>query len=205
MNKLRGMRCYIAGGIDRISDGGQGWRDWITPQLQKYGVIPINPCKKPIDIGFEDMENREYRQQLLKDGRYDEMAENMRTIRVVDLRLIDISDFLIVYFDTEQQLCGTFEEVFWANRLKRPVLLYCPQGIKNVYHWMWGVLPYKFFFEKWDDLFTYLEGIDNGTDTNHMKRWTWLNYDELTPQLRPATQTINGQTCLDLTRKVDIN
>ena len=181
MHRLRGMRCYIAGSMDRVADGGKEWRDWITPKLQKFGIVTLNPCKKPIDIGVESIENREYRQQLIDNKDYDTLSKAMKIIRITDLRMVDISDFLIVNFNTEQFMCGTLEEVLWSNRMKRPVLLYCPQGIKNMYHWMFGVLPYQHFFETWDDLFSYLSDIDSGKNTEHLKRWIFFSYDKLTP------------------------
>lgn len=42
----------------------------------------------------------------------------MKVIRSVDLRLVDISDFMIVNLDLETHPCGTLEEIFWANRQK---------------------------------------------------------------------------------------
>lgn len=189
MNKLAGSRAYIGGSMDRVADGGVGWRNWIIPKLHQLKIVVLNPCDKPIDIGDESIENRQYRQQLIDDKNYDKMSQQMKTIRSVDLRMVDLSDFLIVNFDTDQQLCGTLEEVFWANRLKRPILLYCPRGINKIYHWMWGVLPHQLFFEQWDDLFSYLNDIDSGKNTEHLKRWMWFDYDKLTPQLTPPKPT----------------
>ena len=183
MGKLRGMRFYGAGPMDRAPDGGKNWREWITPKLHELGITFINPCNKPINIGSETIEDRQYRQELLEQLRYDEFSREMKTLRVVDLRCVDISDALIVYFDTEQFMCGTMEEIFLANRQKKPILLYCPRGINQIYHWMWGVLPSQMFFEKWDDLFSYLNDIDSGKNTEHLKRWMWFDYDKLTPPI----------------------
>ena len=100
MHRLRGMRCYTAGSMDRVSSQmSNDWRDFVTEKLNNFGVTTLNPCKKPIDIGNESMENRQYRQQLINEGKYDEIAKQMRTIRVIDLRMVDLSDFLIVNFE----------------------------------------------------------------------------------------------------------
>ena len=38
MSKLKGMRTYLAGAMDRVPDGGTGWRNRITPMLKSLGV-----------------------------------------------------------------------------------------------------------------------------------------------------------------------
>ena len=45
--KLGGMRTYLAGAMDRVDDGGVGWRNEITPELEALGVTVLNPCDKP--------------------------------------------------------------------------------------------------------------------------------------------------------------
>ena len=73
MNRLKGMRTYLAGAMDRVPDGGAGWRDKITPLLKKMGVVVLNPCDKPSEIGKEDEgtrgngKNRDREQGTRKD------------------------------------------------------------------------------------------------------------------------------------------
>ena len=54
------MRTYLAGAMDRVPDGGAGWRDKITPLLERMGVVVLNPCDKPSEIGKEDEGTREH-------------------------------------------------------------------------------------------------------------------------------------------------
>lgn len=58
MNRLRGMRTYLCGAMDRVPDGGVGWRDSITPFLEDKGIVVLNPCDKPIEVGIEDSQTR---------------------------------------------------------------------------------------------------------------------------------------------------
>ncbi len=51
MNRLDGMRTYLAGAMDRVPDGGVGWRNRITPMLKSLGVTVFDPCDKPIVVG----------------------------------------------------------------------------------------------------------------------------------------------------------
>jgi len=55
----------------------------------------------------------------------------MKQIRPVDLRMVDICDFLVVNLDLQVHACGTYEELFWANRMKKPVLIRIEQGIEH--------------------------------------------------------------------------
>ena len=41
------MRFYLAGGSDRASDGGVGWRDAATKYLATLGHTTLDPTKKP--------------------------------------------------------------------------------------------------------------------------------------------------------------
>ena len=47
----------------------------------------------------------------------------MKQIRPVDLRMVDICDFLIVNLDLEVHATGTYEELYWANRCIKPILV----------------------------------------------------------------------------------
>ena len=59
MNNLKNMRTYLAGAMDRVPDGGIGWRNAITPMLQELSVSVINPCDKPIESAKEGPTTRQ--------------------------------------------------------------------------------------------------------------------------------------------------
>ena len=71
MNRLNGMRTYLAGAMDRVKDGGVGWRKNITPLLKQMGVTVLDPCDKPIEIGIEDESSREIIDSYKKNGQFD--------------------------------------------------------------------------------------------------------------------------------------
>lgn len=179
--KLFGMRCYLIGAMDRVADSGVAWRENITPFLRRKGVVVLNPCDKPIKIGHENAEDR-VRRRTLKDAKdWDALQKEIRLLRVVDLRMVDMSDFLVCNLDTEVHACGTYEELFWANRLKRPVAIHCEQGKAGIPDWLFGVFPHQFFFDTWNDLNGYLVNVDQGI-ADHHKRWMFFDYGRLTPE-----------------------
>lgn len=181
MNRLRGMRCYLIGAMDRVPDGGAPWRDNISCFLRGMDIIVLNPCDKPITIGYEKPEDRDRINDLKRNGRYDEVAEEIRLLRVVDLRMVDMSDFIICNLDISVHATGTYEEMFWANRLKRPILIHCEQGKSNVPNWLFGVLPHEFFFSNWSELQEYILNVNSSVETpKHYKRWMFFDYNRLT-------------------------
>jgi nucleoside 2-deoxyribosyltransferase len=117
--------------MDRVPDRGATWRDNITPFLEEMGSIVFNPITKPTNTGLEDSDSHTVKTKLKRTERYDELAEMMKVIRRVDLRLVDISDFLVVNLNLDIHPCGTYEEIFWANRQKKPIIIHMEQGKIN--------------------------------------------------------------------------
>ena len=86
MNRLKGMRTYLAGAMDRGPDGGAGWRDKIKPLLERMGVIVLNPCDKPSEIGKEDKHTRDHIERLKVEGKFQQIRDEYGVIRTLDLR-----------------------------------------------------------------------------------------------------------------------
>jgi nucleoside 2-deoxyribosyltransferase len=174
INKLKNQRCYLAGAMDRVADRGATWRDNISPFLESLGIVVFNPLKKPSNIGQEDHNVATYKKHLKNHKKYDELSAIMKTIRAVDLRMVDISDFLIVNLDLDVHPCGTLEEIFWANRQKKPILIHMEQGKQNAPDWLFGTIPHKFIFDCWKDIQQYLLDINtNKIDT--IDRWCFFD------------------------------
>lgn len=182
MGKLYGSRVYLAGAMDRVQDNGTGWRQALIPFCCDRGIVMLNPCDKPIEIGLEGIEDKKRRRSLKTRHRWQTLSGEVKLLRVVDLRMVDSADFIICNLDTEVHACGTYEELFWANRMKRPILIHCEQGIEGVPDWLFGTLPYKLFFDSWDKLKRYVARVDDGKDDDHLKRWLFFDYSRLTPE-----------------------
>ena len=175
MNRLKNQRVYLVGAMDRVPDRGVTWRENITPFLEELGVTVFNPISKPASVGLEDNDSYKIKTNLKSNQRYDEFALMMRTIRNVDLRMVDISDFLIVNLNLDHYACGTWEELFLCNRSKKPILVHIEQGKQNTPDWLFGTLPHQWFFSSWDELKDYLLHIhiDESIDTKN--RWQFFN------------------------------
>lgn len=182
MNRLWGTRVYLAGPMDRVPDGGVIWREKLTPILQERGIVVLNPADKPIDKGFEGISSRKKREELIENGYYDEAAAQIKLLRIIDLRMVDLADFLIVYLDPDSHMCGTYNELFDANKCKKPILIMVEGGKNKVPHWLLGTIPHQMIFGSWDDLLEYVEHVDVDEDVDHYRRWTWFKYDQMLPK-----------------------
>ena len=180
MNRLNGMRTYLCGAMDRVPDGGIGWRDTITPSLKEKGIVVLNPCNKPVDVGVEDGKTRLVIDKYKNDGEFKKIREKYAVIRTLDLRCVDISDFIIASIDVDVHACGTYEEITLANSQKKPVLVLCQQGKEYAPNWLFFMLPHQHIFGSMEDLISYLNHVDTYEDEiEHHKRWLFFDQERL--------------------------
>jgi nucleoside 2-deoxyribosyltransferase len=175
MGRLYLNRVYLAGPMDRALDGGMQWRQELTPWLNSRGIVVLDPTNKPCDIGIETPESRKYRRDAMAQGNIQPMLDD-KPVRQVDLRMVDISDFLIVNMDMEQRPAGTMEEIMLANREKKPVLLMCPKGKYTAPDWLYWTFPPQFFFSSWDEIKEYIDYINDAQldEVDTLKRWVFF-------------------------------
>jgi len=178
-NRLRGTRTYLVGAMDRVPDAGAGWRERITPPLVERGITVLNPCQKPIDVGVEDDDAREKIEVYKQSGQFERIKEEFGVIRTVDLRCVDVSDFIIASVDLDVHACGTYEEITTANNQKKPVLVWCQQGKHNIPNWLFFMLPHQHIFGDLDGLMEYVQHVDTCPDAvDHHKRWFFFDRNE---------------------------
>ncbi len=175
MNRLNNQRVYLAGAIDRVPDRGAGWREDITPFLKNKGVVVFNPLNKPTEVGAENESTHELKGKLKSEGRYEELSSMMKVIRSTDLRLVDISDFLVVNLDINTHPCGTLEEIFWANRQKKPILVHVEQGKQHAPDWLFGTIPHEMIFSSWEEIKEHLHQIDTSPSIDTQGRWYFFS------------------------------
>jgi len=174
-DRLYNTRCYLAGAMDRVVDGGVVWRENITEILDTMHVIVLDPCKKPIDIGGETIDDRNHHNNLKRLGHYAELQKTMKVIRATDLRMVDISDFIVLNVDIDVHMCGSYEELTLANRQKKPIIVHVEQGKRSAPNWMFGMIPHEHIFGTWKDLISYLHCINSAETINNLKRWMFFN------------------------------
>ena len=162
------------------SNGGIDWRQYAKKKLWELELGVIDPTDSPL-LDSENLETPEKRQQVLewkKSGEYDKVKQHYKTICLADIRLVELSNFLICYLDITQYPCGTYDETFFAASQKKPVLIVCPHRKSEVPNWLWGRLKHELFFQSIDECIEYLKRVDEGLEPT-LNRWVFFNYDKL--------------------------
>lgn len=175
-NRLRYNRGYLCGAMDAANDNGVGWRQNLQNELEDLEIIWLDPTRKPIERCPEDMETKQYLQTSKRLHNYEAVANTMRLIRSIDLRMTDISDFLVVNIDLKVFSCGTWEELFNANREKKPIILRVEQGKEMCPNWIYGVLPHEMIFSTWAEVHAYLRHVAYDPIIETFKRWNFFDF-----------------------------
>jgi len=172
-NLLHKTRVYLVGQMQYMD--GSSWRDTVSKSLSDIGVVVFNPYNHPfVNSTKEDNDARTKLGQLIKDKNYDEVTDVVKKIRAEDLRCVDLCDFIFCYINPKYNTCGTWEELFWANRMKKPIFL-CIEGGKDACPlWMYGVLPHKYIYSSIDDALTVIHDINLGNKVLDSDRWRLL-------------------------------
>jgi nucleoside 2-deoxyribosyltransferase len=171
MGLLKNHSVYLCGPIETCKDFGHGWRDRLTPILNQMGIEVLDPLRC-IAHEYNDSTYLKDRKVWKENGEYDKIAA-LKRIRSIDLRMVDKADFLICYLDTNEKMVGTLEEIFTANRSKKPCLVYAVNGMKSLNDWFYWTLPQEHFFEDETTLIDYVRDIDSGNKSH--KRFVLFN------------------------------
>ena len=161
--------------IDHADDDGVGWRKDMTAWLQERNVKVLDPCDKPIkDVRYKEIEG-EKMMDLKKNGRYFELSQRMKEIVHVDLRMTDISDFVIVYLDPKVGMFGTIHELITSLHQRKPTLVVIEGGKQHASNWLFGIMDYNFMFDSFDELKEFLHLIDTGAIEANLTRWVFFD------------------------------
>lgn len=180
MNRLRASACYLAGPMTSCDDLGTAWRQSITPELHKLGVVVLDPTDKPIEIGCENFGARQEMQQHRDAGRIEKVRDFMKVIRRVDLRCVDLASFIIVRLDGTDTM-GTYEEIAVAVKEQKPVLVWLDGTLNrnNVNPWLIAQVPTEYLFESQTELLDYLAEIDSCETHPTDRRWMLFDFAKL--------------------------
>lgn len=176
MNRLRKCRGYLCGPMDKVPDGGVVWRRRIQEDLQNIGIHWLDPCNKPCKMGVEDEASRELRHAKKAQGDWEWLANEMYPIRRIDIRMVDISDFLVVFLDLANSGFGTIAELTRANEQQKPIIVMQEGGKQNTPDWLFGMISPSMIFGNWGDLYEYLTCINECAFIKHEQRWLFFSW-----------------------------
>lgn len=132
---------YLSGPMDfvasREEEKRNGWRTRISQFLDQYGTRVFDPWEKPQVVGMphygkEDEFTVNKRDAWHYDGKEGdrtraELAAEFWPTLHIDLRMVDVSDFVIAYCPTNVYSVGTVHEIVVACTQHKPVLFVSPK------------------------------------------------------------------------------
>jgi nucleoside 2-deoxyribosyltransferase len=166
MNRLKNTRCYLAGAIEKVmdQDGGVAWREKLKLDLSCLGIQWLDPTDKPVDIAKETPESHRELQRRRSAGDIVGVQAMMYPICRIDLRMVDVADFLIVNIDPDVPTFGTHEEIGRAVLQNKPILVHLDGENAELPLWWYERIDPRLCFQNWGAMYNYL---------------TWLNTAEV--------------------------
>lgn len=171
--KLDGAVCYLSGPMGYADDGGVGWRKWYIDAVRKAGMKVgfLDPCNKPKELNNDYVGLEfEYCAKLKQEGRWEELTQLVNTFRHQDLRFIDNCDFVVVYINRKVHTCGTYDEIFMAERQQKPIFAIVEGGKKECPDWLFGAIRWQEMFDTFEESVNHLLKIHRGEVTMD-SRW----------------------------------
>ncbi len=135
---LEKTRSYLSGPMDfvgsRVIEKYLGWRAILTPILKAFSIRVLDPWNKPSIRGHSDYgkegiapNKNQYSADFWTNAATRARFERdfWETVHI-DLRMTDLSDFVVAFVPTNIYSVGTVHEIIVARLQRKPVLLISP-------------------------------------------------------------------------------
>lgn len=160
--------------MEYLEDSGKTWRSYIQEELRALNIKFFDPSQDNFIESLDEIDSKEKRLALMKDHNFDKIQKEMKFVRSYDLNLVDRSDFLVGHIIPKLASWGTAEELYTANRMKKPIFLSVDGGKEKTPLWLMGTLPHKYIYNDIDSIVKKIKSINSGETTIDSKRWRLL-------------------------------
>ncbi len=139
---LDGTWGYLSGPMEAVSDNGVEWRRKFIELVDDAGLAIdlIDPTDKPLDDESMIGENKALQIELQRQGRFLELRELVSDYRRQDLRYVDHSNFVVVLVNPDVHMCGTYDELFFAESQHKPLFFIVEGGLYRLPRWLFDVV-----------------------------------------------------------------
>lgn len=141
---LAGTRAYLSGPMDfvasREEEYKRGWRNRVKLFLQALGVTVFDPWTKPQVRGLHEYGREGVDTSGARAAWTFEDSDRGAEARArcsghfwetlhIDLRMVDVSDFVVAYCPTTVYSVGTPHEIILCRQQRKPVLFVSPRVV----------------------------------------------------------------------------
>jgi hypothetical protein len=192
--------CYLAGPMTFAPDIGVGWRRSLIKQSHQRGIglnflDPTNKIK-----GMKVQDEKELNDKYRREQKWDKLTDHVHAYRREDLRSVDYCDLLIINVDTDIHMCGSYDEVYNAEREHKPRLAIVKGGPAGAPDWLFDVVDWREMFPSVEACVDYLDRINSG-EVELDDRWVLIrrhirynvNDDEIMLQKARKAMELLGQ------------
>jgi nucleoside 2-deoxyribosyltransferase len=166
-------RVYLAGNVE-FTKNAFDWRENLALELKGFGISVLNPTKPCFcDQLKEDVETTATLDKMRDSGNFKPLQKFMKEVVRRDLRLIDISDFVIFRIEPSKPTFGTVHELIVALDQRKPCLIII-EDKKKLPRWLFGIVDLDLVFESSQLLVGYLKKIHSGKIKINEKYWRFL-------------------------------
>lgn len=164
-DKLKGAVLYLSGPINYSKDDGIGWRQEFIKSCNNEGLkfTYFDPTNKPPGLLGQEVGFEKQKAKRLKEGnRWTELHRYVKNYIRIDLRLVDLSDIVVVFCDTDTFMTGSWHEMFLSLGQKKPTFLICKKGKKDAPDWIFGLMDHKYIFNSVEECVYHLKKLNSG-------------------------------------------
>jgi len=174
MGILKNTNCYLVGNIEYTQDA-YSWRTMISRELAAMGVKSLDPNKDNfINQTSENEDDRKRLKDARSRGEWAFVHDYMKKVIRRDLRMVDLSTFIVGRIEPKMPTFGTIHEIVEASKQSKPILLQTDR--KDEFPlWLAGLVNMEMVFESWTEVLIYIHSIDGGSVKADPKYWKILN------------------------------
>lgn len=175
-NILWKTKCYLSGGMQYVKDG-RTWRETIKKELESRNITFFDPYYKPFDTSTsEDEPSRKELLHWMETEQYDIVTHQVKKFRREDLRLVDLSDWMLCLISTTVPSWGTAEELGVAVKERKPVFVIVddPKGKRACPLWIMSMVQHKYIYNNIEETIETIKLIDDGKIKLDSDRWKLL-------------------------------
>jgi hypothetical protein len=174
---LEKTNVLIIGPMEEDLETGAKTRAYAKESLAKLNINVWDHYSRPFLNEFSEDEKSHQKMIDLRENEEFEKLSDLRNIRRQDLALVDTADIIICVFDKKTFSVGTFNELFLADFLRKPIFFVWGEGKKKCPFWIFWTIPHNYIYNSLDEALETIKKINNGEKKIDSKRWRLKKYE----------------------------